>query len=64
MSEDSSLEQSVTQPLQPTKWQSYDELVQADLSLLPVREEEPDRIGDKLRPAEVSSTVTPAVMSW
>jgi hypothetical protein len=58
MSDDLPLEPSVTQPLQPTKYQSYDEMVQADLSLLRECEAELQRIADKFRPAEVSSTVT------
>ena len=51
MPEASSLERFVEQQLQSGKYQSYADMVQEGLRLLQEREQEFDRIAEKLRPA-------------
>ena len=51
MPEGPSLEQFVEQQLQSGKYQSYEDMVQEGLRLLQEREQEFDRIAEKLRPA-------------
>jgi len=46
-----SLEQFVEQQLQSGKYQSYEDMVQEGLRLLQEREQDFDRIAEKLRPA-------------
>jgi putative addiction module CopG family antidote len=51
MPEALSLQQFVAQQLESGRYQSYEEMVQAGLRLLQEREQEYDRIAEKLRPA-------------
>ncbi|HEY7493848.1 MAG TPA: type II toxin-antitoxin system ParD family antitoxin [Candidatus Tectomicrobia bacterium] len=51
MPEPLSLEHFVAQQLASGRYQSYDEMVQEGLRLLQEREQELDRIAEKLRPA-------------
>ena len=51
MPEARSLEQFVQQQLQSGKYQSYEDMVQEGLRLLQEREQDFDRIAEKLRPA-------------
>jgi putative addiction module CopG family antidote len=51
MPEALSLEQFVAQQLKSGRYQSYDDMVQEGLRLLQEREQEYDRIAEKLRPA-------------
>src|SRR5262245_58214598 len=61
--EDSSLEQFVPQPFQRTKYQRYNETVEASLCLMQEPEVELDHIAGTLWRTEVSSTVTPTGMT-
>ena len=51
MLERAPLDQFVAQQLARGRYQSYDEMVQEGLRLLQEREQEQDRIAEKLRPA-------------
>lgn len=51
MSEKQSLEQFINQQLKNGTYKSYDEMVDVGLQLLKEREQELDRIAEKLRPA-------------